>query len=115
MLSDPVAEAFGLIHRHPSGENFWHGMAETIDRDQDAKAPPLEELCQLRIITVYTSFLVRQRMVRLECHMLMCYVSMRSLIQRLGLDQAQTRSRVLARPMNCQTAETVNIMNKWNC
>ena len=24
MLSDPVAEAFGLIHRHPSGENFWH-------------------------------------------------------------------------------------------
>ena len=26
MLSDPVAEAFGLIHRHPSGENFWHGM-----------------------------------------------------------------------------------------
>ena len=22
MLSDPVAEAFGLIHRHPSGENF---------------------------------------------------------------------------------------------
>ena len=28
MLSDPVAEAFGLIHRHPSGENFWHGMEE---------------------------------------------------------------------------------------
>ena len=28
MLSDPVAEAFGLIHRHPSGENFWHGMAK---------------------------------------------------------------------------------------
>ena len=27
MLSDPVAEAFGLIHRHPSGENFWHGVA----------------------------------------------------------------------------------------
>ena len=26
MLSDPVAEAFGLIHRHPSGENFWYGM-----------------------------------------------------------------------------------------
>ena len=26
MLSDPVAEAFGLIHRHPSGENFWHGF-----------------------------------------------------------------------------------------
>ena len=26
MLSDPVAEAFGLIHRHPSGENFWHGL-----------------------------------------------------------------------------------------
>ena len=23
MLSDPVAEAFGLIHRHPSGENFF--------------------------------------------------------------------------------------------
>ena len=22
MLSDPVAETFGLIHRHPSGENF---------------------------------------------------------------------------------------------
>ena len=22
MLSDPVAEAFGLIHRHPSGENL---------------------------------------------------------------------------------------------
>ena len=22
MLSDPVEEAFGLIHRHPSGENF---------------------------------------------------------------------------------------------
>ena len=29
MLSDPVAEAFGLIHHHPSGENFWHGMAES--------------------------------------------------------------------------------------
>ena len=26
MLSDPVAEAFGLIHRHPSGENFWYGI-----------------------------------------------------------------------------------------
>ena len=26
MSSDPVAEAFGLIHRHPSGENFWYGM-----------------------------------------------------------------------------------------
>ena len=26
MLSDPVAEAFGLIHRHPSGENLWYGM-----------------------------------------------------------------------------------------
>ena len=25
MLSDPVAEAFGLIHRHPSGENFCLG------------------------------------------------------------------------------------------
>ena len=25
MLSDPVAEAFGLIHRHPSGENLWYG------------------------------------------------------------------------------------------
>ena len=25
MLSDPVVEAFGLIHRHPSGENFWYG------------------------------------------------------------------------------------------
>ena len=25
MLSDPVAEAFGLIHRHPSGENFCSG------------------------------------------------------------------------------------------
>ena len=23
MLSDPVAEAFGLIHRHTSGENFF--------------------------------------------------------------------------------------------
>ena len=23
MLSDPVTEAFGLIHRHPLGENFW--------------------------------------------------------------------------------------------
>ena len=22
LLSDPVAEAFGLIHRHPSSENF---------------------------------------------------------------------------------------------
>ena len=27
MLSDPVAEAFGLIHRHPSGENFWYGRS----------------------------------------------------------------------------------------
>ena len=26
MLSDPVAEAFGLIHRHPSGENLWYGL-----------------------------------------------------------------------------------------
>ena len=25
MLSDPVAEAFGLIHRHPLGENFFRG------------------------------------------------------------------------------------------
>ena len=29
MLSDPVAEAFGLIHRHPSGENF--GSSLEID------------------------------------------------------------------------------------
>ena len=30
MLSDPVAEAFGLIHRHPSGENFWYGSIRLI-------------------------------------------------------------------------------------
>ena len=28
MLSDPVAEAFGLIHRHPSGEDFRHGSKD---------------------------------------------------------------------------------------
>ena len=28
MLSDPVAEAFGLIHRHPSGENFFRVCAD---------------------------------------------------------------------------------------
>ena len=59
----------------------------SIDRDQDAKASPLEELCQLTITTVYTSFLMKRGMVRLVCHMLTRYVSMRSLIQRLGLDQ----------------------------
>ena len=31
MLSDPVAEAFGLIHRHPSGENFWHDNTCFVD------------------------------------------------------------------------------------
>ena len=30
MLSDPVAEAFGLIHRHPSGENLWYGMVKEV-------------------------------------------------------------------------------------
>ena len=30
MLSDPVAEAFGLIHRHPSGENLWYGRGGCI-------------------------------------------------------------------------------------
>ena len=34
MLSDPVAEAFGLIHRHPLGENFWYGM-DGKDSDVD--------------------------------------------------------------------------------
>ena len=29
MLSDPVAEAFGLIHRHPSGENLWYEPGTT--------------------------------------------------------------------------------------
>ena len=29
MLSDPVAEAFGLIHRHPSGENFGSGLGSS--------------------------------------------------------------------------------------
>ena len=58
------------IDRHDVHRQF----AETIDGDQDAKAPPLEELCQLIIITVYTLFLVRRGMVRLVCHMLTCYV-----------------------------------------
>ena len=31
MLSDPVAEAFGLIHRHPSGENFCSGKQSLSD------------------------------------------------------------------------------------
>ena len=30
ILSDPVAEAFGLIHRHPSGENFRYGIENQI-------------------------------------------------------------------------------------
>ena len=37
------------------------------------------------IISLYF-ILVRRGMVRLVCHMLTCYVSMRSLIQRPGLD-----------------------------
>ena len=32
MLSDPVAEAFGLTHRHPSGENFWYGMTKQTEK-----------------------------------------------------------------------------------
>ena len=34
MLSDPVAEAFGLIHRHPSGENLWYGMVKHLPEDE---------------------------------------------------------------------------------
>ena len=37
MLSDPVAEAFGLIHRHPSGENFWHGWALALIKSQSQR------------------------------------------------------------------------------
>ena len=33
MLSDPVAEAFGLIHRHPSGENFGSGCTEDMEEE----------------------------------------------------------------------------------
>ena len=30
MLSDPVAEAFGLIHRHHSGENFCRAQERDV-------------------------------------------------------------------------------------
>ena len=93
----PSFSSQSVMHAHCPGKN--DTIAEvsfSIDRDQDAKALPLEQLCQLMILTVYTSFLVRRGMVRLVCHMLTCYVSVRSLIQRLGLGQALTRSR----PMN---------------
>ena len=36
MLGDPVAEAFGLIHRHPSGENLWYGMPGARRRKRDS-------------------------------------------------------------------------------
>ena len=36
MLSDPLAEAFGLIHHHPSGENLWYEMLGDSDLDTDA-------------------------------------------------------------------------------
>ena len=35
MLSDPVAEAFGLIHRHPSGENFFRVSGERRGRREE--------------------------------------------------------------------------------
>ena len=37
MLSDPVAEAFGLIHRHPSGENLWYGVNTGVRNIIDSK------------------------------------------------------------------------------
>ena len=40
MLSDPVAEAFGLIHRHPSGENFWYGMGSPLLFVRKTVSPP---------------------------------------------------------------------------
>ena len=43
MLSDPVAEAFGLIHRHPSGENFWHGTARPVCLLKRARVGALSE------------------------------------------------------------------------
>ena len=36
MLSDPVAEAFGLIHRHPSGENFCRETDSINDNSDEA-------------------------------------------------------------------------------
>ena len=33
MLSDPVAEAFGLIHCHPSGENFCSELKKRLFHD----------------------------------------------------------------------------------
>ena len=39
MLSDPVAEAFGLIHRHPSGENFFRAVGViTVNRKESGTA-----------------------------------------------------------------------------
>ena len=45
MLSDPVAEAFGLIHRHPSGENFWYGPPKFL---QDRVQEWLDEVSQIQ-------------------------------------------------------------------
>ena len=42
MLSDPVAEAFGLIHRHPSGENFWCVRKQSLDKPLKWNTPITE-------------------------------------------------------------------------
>ena len=47
MLSDPVAEAFGLIHRHPSGENFFR-VGASSEAINVAASSPGSELCSLR-------------------------------------------------------------------
>ena len=47
MLSDPVAEAFGLIHRHPSGENFWYGIQEqTKTRPTSVRHAQKRDMCK---------------------------------------------------------------------
>ena len=57
MLSDPVAEAFGLIHRHPSGENFWHGMGKFLTIIHKIKSVPQTEIIILVIFQIRYLFL----------------------------------------------------------
>ena len=41
MLSDPVAEAFGLIHHHPLGENFF--CVCVLSKSGSVKICPMSE------------------------------------------------------------------------
>ena len=63
ILSDPVAEAFGLIHRHPPGENFFHPARPHSTLLLPFEMPSIADLLAVLILSYFILYCLWKRKV----------------------------------------------------